>query len=244
MLAPDGGPRRPRTARRLTPPPTRSRSASSRTRARARPALAALLASGEAKRSHGALALTHADGRRCCWPASGARSDFDAERARGAPPVAAHARGELGARHLCWELPRPPAPTSRRRLSRARCSRGLPLRPLPRAADGARRSGSLGALTSPPRRRRRACRARHRRRGQNRRARAQDTPANDMTPGDLADDAQQLATAPSRPTVSSERRDRRRGMGAFAAVAQGIDGGPGADHARYEGPDASGPLLG
>src|SRR4051795_8507341 len=67
--------------------------------------LAALLDSGEAKRTFKHLALTRHDGRRWLLIGLGARDRFDAERARVAA-AAAHGRAkELGTRVLCWEVP-------------------------------------------------------------------------------------------------------------------------------------------
>jgi leucyl aminopeptidase len=65
----------------------------------------ALLASGEARRSFKALALTHAAGRRWLLVGLGAREQFTAERARVAGAVAAERAREIGTRTLCWELP-------------------------------------------------------------------------------------------------------------------------------------------
>jgi len=67
--------------------------------------LQALLESREAKRSHGALALTHEGARRWLLAGLGARDQFDAERARVSAAKALKRAGELGARSLCWELP-------------------------------------------------------------------------------------------------------------------------------------------
>ena len=85
------------------------------------PALAALLASGEAKRASGSLALAHDDGRRWLLAGLGKREDFTHEAARVSAAKAAKRAGELGANHLCWVLPdgrrRAPSPG---RSSRAR----------------------------------------------------------------------------------------------------------------------------
>jgi leucyl aminopeptidase len=74
----------------------------------------------------------------------------------------------------------------------------------------------------------------------------QDTPANDMTPTDLAERARALAA--EFETVSTEVEGREqiaaRGMGAFAAVAQGTYQEPALITMRYEGPGAVGPTLG
>src|SRR5579862_3407456 len=68
-------------------------------------ALRALVESGEARRSHGAVALTHDGGRRWLLAGLGAREEFDAERARVSAAKVAQRAAELHARRLCWELP-------------------------------------------------------------------------------------------------------------------------------------------
>src|SRR3954452_4616976 len=67
--------------------------------------LAALLDSGEAKRSFKHVALTRHDGRRWLLVGLGARDRFDAERARVAAATVHDRVKELGARSLCWEVP-------------------------------------------------------------------------------------------------------------------------------------------
>ena len=67
--------------------------------------LGELLASGEARRSFKALALTHAEGKRWLTVGLGARKDFTPERARVAAAVARERARELSARVLCWEVP-------------------------------------------------------------------------------------------------------------------------------------------
>jgi leucyl aminopeptidase len=66
----------------------------------------ALLDAGEAKPAFKHLAVTHSDGRRVIVAGLGARDQFDPERARIAAAVMGQRARELGARHLCWELPR------------------------------------------------------------------------------------------------------------------------------------------
>jgi leucyl aminopeptidase len=72
-----------------------------------------------------------------------------------------------------------------------------------------------------------------------------NTPANDMTPGALADYAAQLARR--HPSISAEIIDgaeiRARGMGAFAAVAQGSDQDPRLIALQYDGAAAHSPRL-
>src|SRR3954468_10697477 len=70
----------------------------------------------------------------------------------------------------------------------------------------------------------------------------QNTPANDMTPAALADAARGLEGV----SVEVHGRDFlvERGMGAFAAVAQGTDAEPALIVMRYDGEGATGPVLG
>jgi leucyl aminopeptidase len=74
----------------------------------------------------------------------------------------------------------------------------------------------------------------------------QDTPANDMTPTDLASRAHELAAELANLSVSVDGRAAivARGMGAFAAVAQGTYEEPALITLRYDGPGAQGPTLG
>ncbi len=74
----------------------------------------------------------------------------------------------------------------------------------------------------------------------------QNRPANDLTPTALAEHARALAQEVKGLTVETEGREEilARGMGAFAAVAQGSAQEPALIVLRYEHPEASGPLLG
>src|SRR5205823_4060651 len=74
----------------------------------------------------------------------------------------------------------------------------------------------------------------------------QNTPANDLTPARLGEHARELAGQVSGLGVEVEGRDELegRGMGAFAAVAQGSYQEPALITLRYDGPAAGGPVLG
>jgi len=67
--------------------------------------LSELIASGEARRSFKALALSHAEGRRWLLVGLGARKDFTPERARVAAATVRDRARELSTRKLCWEVP-------------------------------------------------------------------------------------------------------------------------------------------
>jgi leucyl aminopeptidase len=207
--------------------------------------LQALLEAGEAKRKAGSLALTHSDGRRLLLAGLGRREDFDGEVARVAAARAAKRAKELGARALCWESP----VADDERISAAivegtilasyRFDRyltddepaiGLQSLTVCAGADHA------AAIT----------RAQVVAEAVNSARVLQDTPGNDMTPSDLADRARAVASAHDGLEVSVEGRSEivARGMGAFAAVAQGSAQEPALITLRYEGPNATGTLLG
>ncbi|MDQ6915064.1 MAG: leucyl aminopeptidase, partial [Actinomycetota bacterium] len=73
----------------------------------------------------------------------------------------------------------------------------------------------------------------------------QNTPANDLTPARLGERARELADELDGLEVEVEGRDglQARGMGAFAAVAEGSDREPALITVRYDG-GGDGPLLG
>jgi leucyl aminopeptidase len=216
----------------------------------AHPALQALLDSGEAKRSHGAVALAHDDdGRRLLLAGLGARAEFDAERARvSAAKVAARA-SELAARHLCWALPDGGDAAIAAALVEGTVLASYRFdRYREPAADPAERPPPVGALTvSGPGEIAVAVERAHIAAAAANDARTlQDTPANDLTPGDLAARAARHGDELDGLIVTVERRAEiaARGMGAFTAVAQGSDAEPALITMRYEGPAAHGPLLG
>jgi leucyl aminopeptidase len=211
--------------------------------------LQALLDSGEAKRAHGALALTHEGSRRWLLAGLGKREQFDPERARVSAAKAAKKAAELGSRSLGWELPdgadtavagalvegtilasyrfdrykEPPKEESEREATLERLIISAP--------------SDLGALVE---------RARVIAEAANAARVLQDTPGNDMTPTDLAARARELAGELENLTVSVDGRAEivARGMGAFAAVAQGTYEEPALITLRYDGPGAQGPTLG
>jgi leucyl aminopeptidase len=203
-----------------------------------RPALAALLASGEARRAFRHLALAHAEGRRWLVVGLGERGSFDGERARLAAAVA-HARAlELGTRELCWELP---DRADDRIVAGIVCGTilaGYRFERYRREADGR----ALEALVVSAER---DVEAAVRDAGvvaeaQNAARELQDTPANDLTPTALGERAAALEGLDVE--VDGRGFLRERGMGAFAAVAQGSDVEPALVVARYDG--GAGPLLG
>jgi len=209
--------------------------------------LQALLDSGEAKRKLGALGLAHVDGRRYLLAGLGPREKFDAEAARVAAAGAAKRAGELGARSLCWEAP----PSSDERIVAA-IVEGTILasyrfdRYRTQEDDGP--DAGLESLTICAADDYSAALARARviAEAVNAARILGDTPGNDMTPTDLADRARAIAGEHVSLDVQVEGRRElvERGMGAFAAVAQGSAQEPALITLHYRGGDASGPVLG
>jgi leucyl aminopeptidase len=199
-------------------------------------ALQSLLDAGEARRAFRKLAVAHAAGKRWIVLGLGERERFDAERARIAAATAQGRAGELGARVLCWEVPHHVgddvvgglvegtllgAYRFTRFKSRADDEDGLeellvsahhdvgvPVERATVLAEAANRARDL-----------------------------QNTPANHMTPSNLARRAQQICAMSPRLSAEIEGREQiaARGMGAFAAVAQGSDEEPALITLRYEG---------
>jgi leucyl aminopeptidase len=211
-----------------------------------------LLASGEARRSHGALAVTHAEGARWIVAGLGRREDFDHERARVvAARVGARAR-ELSTRTLCWRAPGedPLVPGALVEGTLLRDYRYESYRSEPPAGEEAPPraieelivwgpSVDAGAIDATALVARAANAARD----------LQNRPGNDLTPTALGAYARSLAEEVDGLTATVEGREQivSRGMGAFAAVAQGSDQEPALITLRYEPPagtGASGPVLG
>ncbi|MGI8558156.1 MAG: leucyl aminopeptidase family protein [Solirubrobacteraceae bacterium] len=209
-------------------------------------ALQSLLDDGEAKRTFKKLALTHSGGRRWLLAGLGKREDFDAERARVMAALALDKATELGVAALCWELPHH----------------------VPDAVAGALVEGTLLAAfrfdtyktadqERDPELEQLIVSAHHDVGDAVQRAHLiaeaangarvlQNTPSNDMTPTHLARRAQDLAGELEGLECAVEGREQivARGMGCFAAVAQGSYEEPALITLRYSGPNAAGPTLG
>jgi leucyl aminopeptidase len=217
-----------------------------------------LLDSGEARRSFKSLALAHADGRRWLLVGLGSRAEFTPERARvAASAVGARAR-EVSTRALSWEVPGADGDARsvaaalvegtilgdyRFELYKSKTSDGAaddaPPKHLERliiaGADGLEDTVAQAAIVGEA-----ANRARD----------LQNRPGNDLTPTALGEYATALAQDLEGLSVEVEGRDGilARGMGAFAAVAQGSDQEPALITLRYEGrvgtESSAGPTLG
>jgi leucyl aminopeptidase len=210
-------------------------------------ALQALLDAGEAKRSFKHLALDRVADRRWIVVGLGPRDEFDAERARVAAATVVGRVRELGTRVLCWEVPHHVSDTvvgglvegtllASYRFDRYR---------KPPAEDAAQLEELVVSahhdVSSPVETARLVTEA------QNAARDLANTPANDLTPSALADRARGLAAELDTVSVEVDGRAglEARGMGAFAAVAQGSEAEPQLITLRYEpAGGADGPLLG
>ncbi len=210
--------------------------------------LQGLLDSGEARTGLRKLALMHAEGVRWLLVGLGQREKFSAERARVAAAVAQRRAGELGARVVCWEVPHhvdddvvsglvEGTVLADYRFDRYKSDAG-------EAAD--RRVDRL-VLSAHHDVSALAAAAATVSSAQNAARDLQSIPANDLTPSRLADRARALVDEVGGVTCEVEGREAivERGMGAFAAVAQGSYEEPALITLRYEPPgEAVGPVLG
>jgi leucyl aminopeptidase len=213
-------------------------------------AVAELLSSGEARRSPKALALAHSEGKRWLIAGLGAREQLSGERARVAA-AGVHARAlEIATKTLCWQVPaglgpeiagaivegtvladyrferyKSPAPggdeAAPKHLERLIISAEA------EHADAVAGAALVATCVNSARE-------------------LQNRPGNDLTPTVLAEYASDLAQQVEHLTVRTEGRAglEARGMGAFAAVAQGSEEEPALITMRYDGPGARGPALG
>jgi leucyl aminopeptidase len=213
--------------------------------------LGELIASGEARRSFKALALSHAEGRRWLLVGLGAREDFTPERARVAAAVVRERVRELSTRRLCWEVPGDQGEAVAAALVegtllsdyRFELHKSAPTKDddTPKSLEELIVSGA-GPLEEP------VAQAAVVAQAVNRARDLQNRPGNDLTPSALADYARGLAEEIDTLTVEVEAREGilARGMGSFAAVAQGSDQEPALITLRYDGGgvNATGPKLG
>jgi leucyl aminopeptidase len=221
-----------------------------------------LLDSGEARHSFKALALTHAGGRRWLVVGLGSRDEFTPERARVAASVAGARAREVSTNTLCWEMPGDGSDATSAEAIAAALVEGtilgdyrFELHKSKPTGDGARDDASPkhlerliiggadgldGAVAEAALVGEAVNRARD----------LQNRPGNDLTPTALGEYATALAHDLDGLSVEVEGRDGilARGMGAFAAVAQGSDQEPALITLRYEGrvgtESSAGPTLG
>jgi len=211
--------------------------------------LAELLQSGEARRSFGSLALAHAEGKRWLLVGLGARNDFSAERARVAAAAVLERSRELSARALCWGLPSEAdgavaaALVEGTVLADYRFER---FKSAPEDLDAAPKQLERLILACPHELAEAAMEAAVVVEAANRARDLQNRPGNDLTPTALGEYAKALGEEIPGLTVEVEGLASllARGMGAFAAVAQGSEQEPALITLRYEGPAAAGPVVG
>ena len=218
------------------------------------PEVAQLLANGEARRSHKALALTHADNKRWLVVGLGKREELTPERARVAAAVARERAKEISTKVLCWQAPSVDegvvaalvegtmladysfdSHRSQPKENADEDSKPKRLEGLVLAGDGdleetVREAGIVSEAVNEARD-------------------LQNRPANDLTPTALAEHARRLGKEIEHLSVETEGRAGivGRAMGAFAAVAQGTEEEPALITMRYEPPNLTGPthpLLG
>src|SRR5689334_11717015 len=190
---------------------------------------AQLAESGEAKAALRKLAVGHEDGRRVIVVGLGSRDEFDAEKARVAAAVAAQRARDLGARSLSWAEP-----------AGAGVAGALVEGTLlglyrydaykSEKADGEKPEGGIESLEVVGSHDLSALveRAREVSEATNRARDLQNTPSNVATPEFLANRAREIADGFDTLSVEVLGRGEivERGMGAFAAVAQGSDAEP------------------
>ncbi len=223
--------------------------------------VAELLADGEARRTPKSLALTHARGKRWLVVGLGEREDFTPERARVAAAVARERTKELSSKTLCWQLPDGLGESAgevaaalvqgtiladysfdvhRSKTADPGGGAGDP-QAKPKHLDGLILAGE-GELEEAVAQAGIVAKAANEARD------LQNRPANDLTPSALAEHARKLGEELEHLTVEVEGRAGivQRGMGAFAAVAQGSEQEPALITLRYEPPNLpeAGPTLG
>jgi leucyl aminopeptidase len=206
-----------------------------------------LLDSGEARTSFKALALTHAEGRRWLVVGLGAQDLLTAERARVAGAIACARAKETSARTLCWALPDAPGGADTRpaiaaalvegtilgdyRFERHKSSAGEQADATSRPLEGLIIAGADGLDEA-------VAQATIVAEAVNRARDLQNRPGNDLTPTALGEYARALADeVPGLWVQVSGRADIvGRGMGAFAAVAQGSEQEPALITIKYDPP--------
>jgi leucyl aminopeptidase len=215
--------------------------------------LAELIASGEARRSFKALALAHADGQRWLAVGLGAAGELTPERARVAAAVAGERAREISTRTLCWKPPSDDPEVAAALVEgtilgdyRFERYKSAPVNGEDPAGGDAGRHLERLIISAPGPPERTVAEAALVANAVNRARDLQNRPGNDLTPSALAEQARTLAEEIENLSVDVEGRAEitARGMGAFAAVAQGSDQEPALITLRYSGAAAEGPRLG
>ncbi|HWI75152.1 MAG TPA: M17 family peptidase N-terminal domain-containing protein, partial [Baekduia sp.] len=213
-------------------------------------ALQALVDAGEAKAKPRSVAVAHVGGKRWILVGLGSRAKLDAEAIRVAAAVAHGRAKELGAKSVCWELPhkaREHHPA--RAVVEGTLMAAYAFRTFKSKDDNGDGGIDVLLISDHEDRSEAVARAVVVTEAVNAARDLQNTPANHMTPTILGGRAREVAERHSR-TLSCEVVGREeivaRGMGAFAAVAQGSDEEPALITLRYEPADVvdGSPVLG
>jgi leucyl aminopeptidase len=204
------------------------------------PALQALVESGEAKPGSGKVAVAHEDGKRVLVVGLGKREELDAEAARVAAAAAAGRAREIGSKSISWAAPDAVAGAVVEGTL-LRLYRFERFKSESEDGDGVQSLEVAGESVSDQE----VERARIGAEAQNRARDLQNLPANVATPVFLAERAAEIAAQHDSLEVELLDRDGivERGMGSFAAVAQGTYQEPRLIVLRYSG-GGSGPHLG
>jgi leucyl aminopeptidase len=228
------------------------------------PELGKLLESGEAKGTFKALALAHAEGKRCLAVGLGSRKDFTAERARVAASVVGERARELATHRLCWQAPAGPGAEEQlvaeivEALVQGTILAGYRFemfKSKPASADEGPKNLEQLLIAVPAEgpaseetAQAAAARATTVAEAVNAARDLQNRPGNDLTPAALASYALALGEEIEALQVDVQGREgiEGLGMGAFAAVAQGSEQEPALIVLKYEGLGAKGvggPLI-
>jgi leucyl aminopeptidase len=217
--------------------------------------LGALLDSGEARRAFKSLALTHANGKRWLVVGLGARADFTPERARVAATVVSARAHELSTGALGWQLPGDLAPGPAAAIAAALVQGTIlsdyrfEMHKSAAAGDDLQPKQLERLIVSGPGLAAAVAEAAVLGEAVNRARDLQNRPGNDLTPTALGAYAKALEQELEGVSVEVEGRDAiiARGMGAFAAVAQGSEQEPALITIKYDGTGEGGsgaPTLG
>ena len=204
-----------------------------------------LVAAGEAKAKHRHLAVGHAGGKRWVLVGLGARDELDGERVRVAAAAAFGRARELGAKRLCWEVPHKVGTETAAAIVEGTLLTGYRFDRFKSATSDEPFGLEALVISAHDDLSTVVAEAEIIARAVNAARDLQNTPANAMAPRHVADAARALGELDGV-SVEVEGRDglQRLGMGSFACVAQGSHEEPALITVRYEGPDATGPVLG
>jgi leucyl aminopeptidase len=209
--------------------------------------LQGLVDSGEAKSKHRHLAVAHAGGKRWVLVGLGKRDELDGEKLRIAAASALGRARELGTRKLCWEVPHKVGPEIAAPIVEGTLLCAYRYDRFKAAPKEERKDVDLLTLSAHHGLEEVVDEATTIADAVNAARDLQNAPPNECAPRHLAEAAQALGKIPG---VSVEVEGRaglkQRGMGAFAAVAQGSAEEPALITLRYDpvGLNPVGPVLG